>query len=169
VQQKQERVDAAVSREQLRSFQQAFMADRAYSERVLSLEPERYQKLGDVILQTGLFYSALYIPPSADDLLEAVKGDRELARTLLTEYLGWYTGAESMEEWEAQMDGLAQSRELKRGVPFMLLRVAVTGSKRTPPLYGVISVLGPEQVRERVEKALDHVARASPPADNRMP
>ena len=52
------------------------------------------------------------------------------------------------------MDTMWQSRELKRAVPFMLLRIAVTGSKQTPPLFGIIAVLGPDEVRRRIQKAL---------------
>ena len=60
-----------------------------------------------------------------------------------------------MEDWERRMDTMWESRGLKRAVPFMLLRIAVTGSKQTPPLFGVIDVLGPLEVRRRVEAALE--------------
>ena len=52
------------------------------------------------------------------------------------------------------MDAMWQSRELKRGVPFMVLRIAITGSKQTPPLHGVIEVLGADEVKGRVREAL---------------
>jgi glutamyl/glutaminyl-tRNA synthetase len=39
----------------------------------------------------------------------------------------------------------------------MLLRIAVTGSKQTPPLFGVIEVLGSDEVRRRVEEALERL------------
>ena len=34
------------------------------------------------------------------------------------------------------------------------LRIAVSGSKQTPPLHGIMDVLGPEEVHRRVEEAL---------------
>jgi len=151
---KQERVEHPVSRDYLLVFQRAFRADRAYTERVLSLEPERYHKLGDIVLQTGLYYADLYVPAPPEGLAEAARGDRDLAVDLLREYLTWFTGEESEREWEEHMDAMWQTRDLKRGVPFMLLRLAVTGSRQTPPLHGVISVLGPQEVRRRARHAL---------------
>ena len=53
------------------------------------------------------------------------------------------------------MDEMWQRRQLKRGVPFMLVRVAITGSTRTPPLHAVIDVLGPEEVKRRLDQALE--------------
>jgi glutamyl-tRNA synthetase len=151
---KQERVPHFVSREQLLAFRNAFEADRAYSERVLGLEPERYHKYGDIVLQIGLYYEQLFGPAPVDLLLDATRGDRELAVTLLREYLDWFTGGEGEQEWENAMDAMVGRHGLKRGVPFMLLRVAITGAKQTPPLYDVIRVLGAETVRRRVGQAL---------------
>jgi glutamyl-tRNA synthetase len=151
---KQERIPQPVSRDFLEAFRRTFSADRAYSEQILSLEPERFHKLGDIVLQTGFYYKELFAAPSADFLLDATKGDRALAVTLLQEFLGWYRGDESLESWEQQMDAMAQTHELKRGVPFMLLRIAVSGSKQTPPLHGIMDILGPAEVRRRVEGAL---------------
>lgn len=152
---KQERVPHPVTREYLLAFQQAFEADRAYTERVLSLEPERYHKLSDIVLQTGLYHVDLFVPAAADMLVDAARGDRDLAADLLRTYLDWFTGEESEEEWEQRMDAMWQQRDLKRGVPFMLLRIAITGSRQTPPLHGVIDVLGAAEVRRRVQQALD--------------
>lgn len=158
---KQERIERHVSRDELLAFQRVFTADRAFSERVLGLEPERYHKLGDIVLQTPLYYRELFVPASQDLLLEATKGDRDLAIQLLREYLSWYAGNESPESWEQQMDAMWQAREIKRGVPFMLLRIAISGSKQTPPLHGIIDVLGPAETRRRVEGALKALESAA--------
>ncbi|HEX6510054.1 MAG TPA: glutamate--tRNA ligase [Chloroflexota bacterium] len=152
------RVERPVSRDELLAFQHAFERDRAYAERVLSLEPERYRKLGDIVLQTALYFPDLYTPAPIELLTDPTKGDRELAAELLREYLDWYTGDESDEEWERRMDAMWQARELKRAVPFMLLRIAITGSKQTPPLFGVTQVLGAAEVRRRIEAALSRLA-----------
>lgn len=151
---KGQREEQHVSRDYLEAFQHALEADRAHVERVLSLEPERYHKLGDIVLQTGFFFSALYEPAPPDLITEAAKVDRDLAAAFLREYLDWYTGEEAAEEWEAKMDAMWQSRGLKRGMPFMTLRVAITGTRQTPPLFPVVQVLGPEEVRRRVQEAL---------------
>jgi glutamyl-tRNA synthetase len=156
---KQERIPHPVSREELEAFQQAFLADRAYSERVLSLEPERYHTLGDIVLQTPLYFRSLFRPASVEMLSDAARGDTALAAEILHEFLAWYTGEESLEEWEAKMDAMWRSRGLRRGVPFMLLRVAITGSKQTPPLHDVIGLLGPAEVQGRVAEALSVLER----------
>lgn len=157
---KQERVFEPVSRADLEAFSEAFQADRGYTQRVLALEPERYHKLGDIVLQTRLYFRDLYRPATAEMLAEAARGDRALGVDLLRAYLAWFTGKESADEWEAAMDGMARERDLKRGVPFMLLRVAVTGSKQTPPLHAVIEVLGAAETRRRVDEALETLAAA---------
>jgi glutamyl-tRNA synthetase len=151
---KQERIPHEVSRDDLLAFRSAFLADRAYTESVLSLEPERYHKLGDIVLQTGLYYRDLFTSPPADLLLDPTRGDRELAIALLREYLDWFIGQESDEEWSGRMDAMWQSREIKKGVPYMLVRIAISGSKQTPPLYPMIQVLGSDEVRRRIEEAL---------------
>lgn len=151
---KQERIPQPMSRTELEAFRDAFRTDRAYTERILGLEPERYHKLGDIVLQTPLYFPTLFRPAPAEMLIDAARGDAALAADLLREYLDWFTGDESAEAWESMMDRMWQSRELKRGVPFMLLRIAITGSKQTPPLHGVIEVLGAAEVKRRVGDAV---------------
>ncbi len=148
------RVEHPVSRDYLLDFMHAFERDADYTQRVLSLEPERYRKLSDIVMQTGLYYAPLFTPAARELLIEPTRGDTDLAITLLREFLGWFTGDETMEQWENQVDAMWESRDLKRSVPFMLLRIAITGSKQTPPLFSVIEVLGPEEVRHRVHSAL---------------
>lgn len=148
------RVEHPISRADLEAFQHAFEQDRAFAERVLSLEPERYHKLSDIVMQTGLYFADLFTPASRELLIDPTRGDTALAVELLHEYLGWFTGDDAMPEWEQRVDAMWQSRELKRAVPFMLLRIAVTGSKQTPPLFGIIEVLGPDEVRRRIQGAL---------------
>jgi glutamyl-tRNA synthetase len=160
-QSKQGRVQQPVSREYLESFQRAFEENRAHAEAVLDLEPERYHKLSDIVLQTGLYFPELFVPASRETLVDAARGDRELAAKLLQEYLHGFTRQESEEKWEARMDVMAQSHDLKRGVPFMLLRIATTGSRQTPPLFPVITVLGEAEVRRRIQQALQTLGVAA--------
>jgi glutamyl-tRNA synthetase len=148
------RVEHPVSRDELEAFQRAFERDRAFAERVLSLEPERYHKLSDIVMQTGLYFTDLFTPAHRELLTDPTRGDTALAVELLREYLGWFTGDETPEEWEQRVDAMWESRGLKRAVPFMLLRIAVTGSRQTPPLFGIVDVLGPVEVRRRIEGAL---------------
>ena len=41
----------------------------------------------------------------------------------------------------------------------MVLRVAVTGSRRSPSLHGIVSILGTDAVASRIDRALEHVSR----------
>ncbi len=147
-----------ISARDLAAFQRAFTADRAFSERVLSLEPERYRKLGDIPVLTRWFYADLFVPPSAALLTRPIQGARDVADTLLRAYLhqcqaSWLEG-----EWHQTTVGLAQQHGVKPGAVFMLLRVAVTGTERTPPLYPILQVLGADEVSHRLEAALRAVA-----------
>ncbi len=152
-------VEHPVSRGELEAFQGAFARDRAFAERVLSLEPERYHKLSDIVMQTGLYFTDLFTPAPRALLTDPTRGDTALATELLTEYLRWFTGSETMTNWEQRVDAMWESRGLKRAVPFMLLRIAITGSKQTPPLFGITEVLGPDEVRRRIGAALAELER----------
>lgn len=160
---KGERMEQYIPREDLLAFQHAFLRDRAHTETILRLEPERYQKLGDIVLQTALYYPDLFVPASPQALLDAVKIERATAVDVLREYLSWFKGEESEEDWERNMDGMAQRRQLKRRVPFMLLRVTITGATQTPPLFPIIATLGASEVRRRVQMTL--VGLESEPSD----
>jgi glutamyl/glutaminyl-tRNA synthetase len=43
---------------------------------------------------------------------------------------------------------------VKAGKLFMTLRIALTSSEQTPPLYAIIGVLGETETRRRIELAL---------------
>ncbi|TVR88575.1 MAG: glutamate--tRNA ligase, partial [Spirochaetaceae bacterium] len=60
----------------------------------------------------------------------------------------------SDEENEERFRALAEQLDTKLGNVLMPLRVAVTGSKVSPPLFGSIKLLGEEQARLRVNAAL---------------
>ena len=49
----------------------------------------------------------------------------------------------------------AEKRDIKLGDLMMPLRVAITGSRVSPPLFGSLRILGAECSRARVQKALD--------------
>lgn len=49
------------------------------------------------------------------------------------------------------MDRMAERHDLKPRVPFMLLRVDITGATRTPPLFPIIQTLGEQEVGRSAE------------------
>ncbi|MDR1803187.1 MAG: glutamate--tRNA ligase, partial [Treponema sp.] len=52
----------------------------------------------------------------------------------------------------------AERREVKLGDLMMPLRVAITGSRVSPPLFGSLRILGAERSIERVQRALEKLA-----------
>ncbi|MFH1929794.1 MAG: glutamate--tRNA ligase, partial [Chloroflexota bacterium] len=57
------------------------------------------------------------------------------------------------EELETILRPLAKELGLKVGQLFGVIRVAVTGKKVAPPLFGTLSVLGKKKVLERISRA----------------
>jgi len=55
---------------------------------------------------------------------------------------------------EPALRALAEEMGLKAGQLFGVIRVAVTGRKVAPPLFGTLAVLGREKVLQRMDKAL---------------
>jgi glutamyl-tRNA synthetase len=92
--------------------------------------------------------------PKAEDLLPK-KTTPAAARTALErlEALLPSLGA-TAEQNEAPLRALAEELGMKLGDMLMPLRVAVTGSKVSPPLFESIHVMGIEKARGRVAKAI---------------
>jgi glutamyl-tRNA synthetase len=57
------------------------------------------------------------------------------------------------ETLEEALRPLVEELGLKAGQLFGIIRVAATGKKVAPPLFGTLSVLGKERVLERLDKA----------------
>ncbi len=67
--------------------------------------------------------------------------------------------------WEAGIRALAEERGFKKaGDLFMLLRVAVTGRRQSPPLFETMEVLGREETLARMDTAAAALAAAETPA-----
>lgn len=66
---------------------------------------------------------------------------------------------EGLKVWEGstigeQMQKLASNLKIKNSEFFMILRVAITGKKITPPLNESMEILGKEKVLDRIKKAM---------------
>lgn len=60
---------------------------------------------------------------------------------------------------EEALRGLAERLGVKTGSLFGILRVAVTGQKVAPPLFGSLSLVGRERVLRRIDRALSMLER----------
>lgn len=149
-----------LSAEEVSRFAAAFRRDPDYSRRVLTLEPERFKKLGDFVLQYAFFLPDLYAPPSPEALAKQM-GSAEAAAAMLRTYLEQYDFADGHEQWEAKIRQQAEGAGVKAGKLFMTLRLALTGAERTPPLYEVTQILGADEVRRRLQLTLEALTEAA--------
>ena len=132
--------------------------DVAYSSRVLQLEQERLKTLGEAAQRVAFFYSdtltydrALLIQKKMDatSTLHALVR----ARDLLASLKEW-----THETMESPMSELATELGLSRGQLFGTIRVAVSGSTATPPLFQMMEVLGRTRCMTRIEQAIAKLA-----------
>jgi glutamyl-tRNA synthetase len=63
--------------------------------------------------------------------------------------------AQDDEQAENFIKAEAEKRGVKLGDLMMPLRVAITGSRVSPPLFGSLRILGTEYLQQRVQKAID--------------
>lgn len=63
----------------------------------------------------------------------------------------------SHEIWEEFMRKLAEENDLGAGKVFMTLRLAITSSPTTPPLYEIMTVLGKAEILTRLSKYVDNI------------
>lgn len=122
-------------------------------ETVIPLIHERLEKLSDVEDLTAFFYRD--IGPEKSLLLK--KGNVELVTQQLTAVVSEIE-AKLADDWsvdtiEEEIRSLQEKHDWKKSQFFMMLRVAVTGQKATPPLFDTISVLGREKILKRLQAA----------------
>jgi glutamyl-tRNA synthetase len=90
--------------------------------------------------------------PKKGDLAETIRLLR-LARSMVNQL----SNAVNDEAAEAYIKEQAEKAEVKLGDLMMPLRVAITGSRVSPPLFGSLKILGANESLERVDKALQHL------------
>lgn len=131
--------------------------------RLVPLIQERIKVLGDAVDLVDFFFQEemSYDPRlllgkkmEAADSLDALKRAHEVLDRLLTF---------DEEILERTLRDLAKQLELKAGQLFGVIRVAVTGKKVAPPLFGTLSILGKERVLSRISKAEQALASLADP------
>ena len=119
---------------------------------VLAVIGERLHLLGDFAEQSQFFFGEVEADPAA--LVPKKKEAADGARLLeaLVEHLN------AVGEWEegsleAALEATRESLDFSKPQIFMPLRMAVTGSKNSPPLPEVLRLLGRERVVARLQAA----------------
>lgn len=136
----------------------------AYVSRALALEQERVRTLAETPEAVEFFLaSELDYDPA---LLVVKRSSPEDARRVLhaAADLVAQVNPFTVEQLEPAFRALATQLELKTGVVFGTIRVAVTGRTAAPPLFDTMAVLGRERVAERLGIAaayLDEWGRGS--------
>lgn len=132
--------------------------DRAYTKQVLELEQERLKTLGEAAHAVAFFYlkdlkydASMLIQKKMD--AAGTRNALQHAHDLLASIEHW-----DHETLEPPMRELAQKLELKPGQFFGTVRVAVSASNATPPLFHMLAVLGREVSLKRLQEAIAKLA-----------
>ena len=128
----------------------------AEEQRVRGLVPlvqERLVLLADVVPLVRFLFRE--VSPAVEDLVPK-KLDRVRAAQLLAQAAGLLEGFASRDEQgnEAAFRGLAEKLGVMLGDLLQPVRVAVTGSRASPPLFASLALLGVEESLRRVHRAL---------------
>jgi glutamyl-tRNA synthetase len=129
-------------------------ADKAAYTAAMPLIKERVSFLHEVPGKLGYLFSEPPIPAAA----EFIPKKADLAQTIALLRIGRdlvsaMAGAND-EAAEALIKARAEQEGVKLGDLMMPLRVAITGTRVSPPLFGSLRILGAERSAARVEKAL---------------
>jgi len=116
---------------------------------ILPLVSERLILLTDIDELTDFFYQKIDVDKNlllkkADE--ESVKLQLQQTTAKLKEISSWQT-----QDIEAAIRNLQESNDWHRGQYFMMLRIAITGKKATPPLFETMTVIGQEMVLDRLD------------------
>ena len=123
---------------------------------ILPLIQERLETLAQTEELTEFFYRDIKL--EQDKLLK--KANQEIVLNELNES---QSALDSLSDWsvksiEQVIRNLQESNDWKKGQFFMMLRLAITGRKVSPPLFETIYALGQGMTRERLAKAHQLVA-----------
>jgi len=128
---------------------------------IMPLIQERAKTLAEVPKLAGFFFaSELDYEP---DLLISKGLNREATTTMLRAARAKLSALEvfDSDSLESVLRPLAAELGLKTGQLFGTLRIATTGQTAAPPLFQTMAVLGKETCLERIEAALERLARTA--------
>jgi glutamyl-tRNA synthetase len=141
--------------------------NKDYLMKVLPLVRERIKKLDEFIPTTEYFFAGdLEYPPAlvAEMLIPDV-APPDVAKGLL-DFVDRFEAREGFNKEVLEEVGRQWAEGLgwKTKHAFMLLRLASTGRKASPPLFETMSVVGKEITRRRLRRAADIIKAAPAPA-----
>jgi glutamyl-tRNA synthetase len=129
--------------------------------KVLPLVRERIKRFDDLVPAIEYFFSGDldYTPVLADMVIPEV-APADVGKALLA-FVERFEAREGFDAKILEEEGRAWAEALgwKTKHAFMLLRVATTGRKASPPLFDTMAVLGKEITRRRLRRAAEVVAK----------
>jgi glutamyl-tRNA synthetase len=144
--------------ERLRPFAAAGRLDGPHAPKMVEIIQERMKTLSEFDDWTWFFFTDDL--PYEAELLVAKKMTKEGAVEALTASI---TAFDAAADWTAESleslgRGLCEQLGLKAGQLFMTLRIAVTGSAKSPPLFESMEILGKERCIARLRDAFARLA-----------
>jgi len=135
-------------------------ADHGLVLKIVPLIQERVKLLSEVPEMVRFFFEDP-APPAVEALIpkktEPVKALEALQK--VDDLLGRLP--DMGEEAEGKFRALAEELGMKLGDLLMPVRIAVTGSKVSPPLLGSIAAMGVERARARIARAISILAKSA--------
>jgi glutamyl-tRNA synthetase len=131
-----------------------------YKKRVLGLVQERLKYLAELPQLSRFFFEepadadirALFEQPEDKQLKKISRED--ISKMLQATVESLEASDFSLPELEDRLNGLLEELDTKPGILFAAIRIAVTGSKASPQLFGTLSVLGKQKSMERLNRTL---------------
>jgi glutamyl-tRNA synthetase len=127
------------------------VSDSKYLANVLGIErdnPKRVRKDFITWKQTlenvAFFWDKFFVPAT----------DYEYNRDVLKAFLETYNPDDDKDTWWNKIVAIAEKFGVKNGDVAMNLRVAVAGRTNTPDLYSIMTVMGGDMVKRRVQNAI---------------
>ena len=153
-----------MTQEQLAQKLQKYLPDVRldYLKKIVPLVQERLKRLDEVVERTSFFFddpedyeTKLVVGKkhSPEESVEALS----IVKKKLEELDEFSTGP-----MENTMRSLVEELGWKTGTLFMILRVAITGSTATPPLFETMAVLGKETCLRRLDFAIEKLSEYKP-------
>ncbi|MDR1802221.1 MAG: glutamate--tRNA ligase [Treponema sp.] len=133
-------------------------AQKALYTAAMPLVKERAVFLADLSAKLNYLFTEIELPPKEEffpkkanlnETIELLTKGRSIVAAL--------AAASSDEEAENLVNAFAEKEGLKLGDLMMPLRVAITGTRVSPPLFGSLRLLGSEKAIERTDKAIKKI------------
>ena len=156
-----------------KEFYDIFTADPEYSKAVVNIDRENPKPRKDIAKWSEVkdYVSYLYNPLYQPDYTMPENIAKEDAAAILSKYAGIFSLADDKDQWFAKIKDMCEPlgftpnvKEFKKnpeafkghvGDISTVIRIALTSRKNTPDLYSIMKLLGEDEIKARIAKALE--------------